>query len=286
MTLTTNPGVSIEGQAPSALIVYRHPLPIRIFHWVNALCVVILLMSGLQIFNAHPRLYVGDTGYVGVPAVFEITGNKDFEHPQSWIQIGTTRIATTGFLGVATEERGVVSNLAFPAWMRLPSSNDLGRGRGWHFLAVWFFALNGFLYLLYGALSGRFQRELMPTRKQMGMSAILRTLWMHIRLRHPTGAEALAYNLFQKVAYLGVIFALSPLMILTGMTMSNTAVAGFPWLIEMFGGRQTARLIHFTCAMFILTFIFVHVFQVFIAGFRREMRSIVTGYYIAPKERK
>ena len=119
----------------------------------------------------------------------------------------------------------------------------------------------------------------------MKFRAILSDLWMHVRLKHATGAEALRYNLLQKLSYLTVLFILIPLMVATGMTMSNSAVAAFPWLIDVFQGRQTARTLHFICAMALLLFFVIHLFQVFVAGFGREMKSIITGYYSPAQEK-
>ena len=108
---------------------------------------------------------------------------------------------------------------------------------------------------------------------------MVRDLWMHLRLKHATGSAALRYNLLQKISYLAVLFMLLPTMIATGMTMSNSAVAACPWLIDLFHGRQTARTIHFICATTLLAFVLIHLFQVVVAGFRREMRSMLTGWY-------
>jgi thiosulfate reductase cytochrome b subunit len=291
----------------SSVRVYRHPLPVRIWHWVNALCLFVLLLSGLQIFNSHPRLYLGNDGYYDHPqgdklkygnddhwghdigsydyaAVFEIGGSSDLDNPQSWVRIGSIKIPTTHILGVVEGEGAFKARQAFPSWLRLPSKNHLGIGRSWHFMMAWLLFISISSYLLYLFASSRLVRVLLPSREQMHRRAILRDLWMHMRLKHATGKEALKYNLLQKLSYLGVLFILLPTMIATGMTMSNSAVAAFPWLIDLFQGRQTARTIHFICAMLLLSFFFIHLFQVFVAGFRREMRSIITGYYVIPEE--
>jgi thiosulfate reductase cytochrome b subunit len=125
----------------------------------------------------------------------------------------------------------------------------------------------------------------MPERQQIGGRAILRDLWMHLRLRHATGADASRYNLLQKLSYLVVLFVLIPLMILTGMTMSHSATAAYPWLIDLFQGRQTARSLHFVAAMALLLFFIIHFLQLFVVGFAREMRAILTGYYIVSSEK-
>lgn len=289
--------------------IYRHPLPVRIWHWVNAACFFILLLSGFQIFNYHPRLYWGHDGYYDHPAgdllrfgddrhwghdigfydygaVFEITGAPDLTDPKSWVRIGSVEIPTTHVFGVVEKTGTETVRNAFPSWLRLPTKHHLGLGRGWHFLMAWvlFFSISS--YLVYLVASSRLFRVLLPERGQIKPRAIVSDLWMHLRLRHAKGTEALRYNLLQKLSYLTVFFILIPLMITTGMTMSNSAVAAFPWLIDLYQGRQTARTLHFIGAISLLLFFLIHVFQVFVAGFGREMRSIITGYYSIPPEQK
>lgn len=284
--------------------VYRHPLPVRLWHWVNVVSFFILLLSGFQIFNSHPRLYWGHVGYYDHPAadllqygnvdhwghgigyydygaVFEIGGAPELSNPKSWVRIGSVEIPTTHVLGVV-EDTG---RKAFPSWLRLPSKDHLGIGRSWHFMMAWVLFFSISFYLVYLLVSSRLFRVLLPERRQMKFRAIMSDLWMHMRLKHATGAEALRYNLLQKLSYLTVIFILIPLMIATGMTMSNSAVAAFPWLIDLFQGRQTARTLHFIGAITLLLFFLIHLFQVFVAGFGREMRSIITGYYSTPPEK-
>ena len=264
--------------------IYRHPLAVRLWHWVNAGCVIALLLSGFQIFNAHPRLYIGNTGYYDTKAVFEITGPDDISDRSSWVRIGAVKIPTTGVLGVpkVTYNYGP-HRYAFPPWLRLPSTDDLGAGRGWHFLMLWIFFLNAVVYVVFLILSRRFWNVLTPTRRQLRPSEIIRDIRRHLCMVHERGAAALEYNFLQKLSYLIVIFMLIPLMVATGMTMSNSAVANFPWLIDVFFGRQTARTLHFAGAILLLLFLVIHIFQVFAAGFRREMRAILTGYYEIPE---
>jgi thiosulfate reductase cytochrome b subunit len=174
--------------------------------------------------------------------------------------------------------------MAFPPWLRLPSKDHLGLGRGWHFLFAWILAISLTSYLLYALVRGRVRTTLLPDRDQLDRRAVARDIWMHLRLKHHKGSEALRYNLLQKMSYLVVLFLLLPTMIATGMTMSNSAVAAFPWLIDLFQGRQTARTIHFVCAAALLSFVLIHLFQVVVAGFRREMRSMLTGWYEPARE--
>ena len=76
---------------------YRHPLPVRIMHWSNAVFLPILLMSGLNIFNAHPALYWGKSSYHGVPPILQIGARKRWDSGVTW----SDHDSTTGFLGAS-----------------------------------------------------------------------------------------------------------------------------------------------------------------------------------------
>ena len=99
------------------------------------------------------------------------------------------------------------------------------------------------------------------------------------------GEKARRYNVLQKLSYIGVIFGLLPAMVLTGLTMSPGMDAAWPWLLDLFGGRQSARSIHFICASLLVAFILVHLLMVVLAGPLNELRSIITGWYRLPKQR-
>jgi thiosulfate reductase cytochrome b subunit len=217
-----------------------------------------------------------------MPAVFEIGGIPDLKQQVSWIQFGSHRFNTSGVLGVAKDAPFLgVANMAFPPWMTLPSGLiALGTGMGWHFMMLWVLMFNLAIYLLYAVISGRFWGDLLPDRDQLRASAIARDLWMHLRLKHGTGIEALRYNLLQKFSYIVVLLGFLPTMILTGLTMSPSAVAAFPWLIALFHGRQTARTLHFVVAWLLVLFVLVHLFQVVITGFVNNMRSMISGYFV------
>jgi thiosulfate reductase cytochrome b subunit len=260
-------------------VIYRHSLLVRITHWVNVVAISLLLMSGMQIFNAHPRLYWGAKG-ADFDQPFLVLGaaNRQSDHPIGMTIVAGHAFVTTGVLGVSTSHGASVIQ-GFPSWATLPSWRDLARGRRWHFFLAWVFVLNGAAYLLAGLLSGHFRRDLAPTRTQLRPSHIARDIWDHIRLRHPSGEAAKSYNVLQKFAYLVVVFALLPAMVLTGLTMSPGFDAVAPWLLDLFGGRQSARTIHFISANLIVLFVLVHVVEVFIAGVFNEIGSMITGRY-------
>jgi thiosulfate reductase cytochrome b subunit len=253
----------------------RHAAPVRVTHWINVICFTLLLMSGLQIFNAHPALYVGE--------------RSDFDHPAMSIQahlsanglVGETMILghsfdTTGVLGVSNEG-GQVSRRAFPSWVTVPSFQDLATGRRWHFFFAWLLVLNALGYLVWGIASWHFVRDLLPSREELGH--VGKEFLEHLRLRFPRGDAAKRYNVLQQLAYLLVVFVLLPLMILTGLTMSPGIDSAVPQLLTLFGGRQTARLIHFVTASSLVLFVIVHFVMVLISGVWNNLRSMITGWY-------
>jgi thiosulfate reductase cytochrome b subunit len=262
--------------APRTELIYRHALIVRITHWINALCLLVLLMSGLQIFNAHATLYWGsksepDRAILSMRAV-----QRDDGSYAGITTIGSNSFDTTGVLGLSGSGENVESR-GFPAWITLPSYRDLATGRRWHFAFAWLFVVNGLAYLLYTLLSGHARRDLAPTRDEL--SHFGESISEHARFHFPKGEEAKHYNVLQKLAYLAVIFGLLPLAILSGLTMSPALDAVFPFLLDLFGGRQSARTVHFLCATGVVLFVFVHVFMVLVSGLWNNLRSMITGRY-------
>jgi thiosulfate reductase cytochrome b subunit len=264
-------------------VIYRHTLPVRVTHWVNVLCLLVLLMSGLQIFNAHSRLYFGNRSdpehaVLAIRAVQKVDGT-----PAGLTTIGNLTFDTTGVLGLSKGGDGQLESRGFPSWITLPSYRDLATGRRWHFFFAWMFVLNGLAYLAYSLSSGHLRDDLLPTRPQL--RDIGHDILEHLRLRFAKGEEAKRYNVLQKLAYLAVVLVLLPLVVLSGLTMSPGLDAAFPFLLDFFGGRQSARTIHFLCATGIVLFVIVHVLMVLVSGVWNNLRSMVTGRYrIEPAE--
>lgn len=261
---------------------YRHRLAVRLTHWINALCLLFLLGSGLNIFNAHPRLYWGKYGADSDPAFLSIGAFDSVDGPHGITQLGSWHFDTTGFLGWS-RYGGEYTARGWPGWLTIPSFQDLADARHWHFLFAAILATNGLIYLGWSLWRRHLQRDIWPTRADI--KSIPRAIWDHLRLKHPTGAAARRYNVLQRLAYLGVI-ALITLMVLTGLTMSPGFDTFFPWLLDLFGGRQSARSIHFLSASLIVLFVIVHLVEVLLAGPINEVRSMLTGYFVVPKERK
>lgn len=227
--------------------VWRHPLAVRITHWLNVTAVVVLLMSGLNILMAHPHLYWGL--------------KSTFAEP--WIDIPKV-----------------------PGWLMVPNIRDLATARHWHFLFAWIFVLNGLAYLAYGFLSGRFGKRLWPSRADLGGFGA--SVVEHARFHFPKDDRARTYNVIQKLTYLAMILVILPMMLITGLSMSPgfNAIGGF--LLDIMGGRQSARTLHFISAALIVGFIVIHVGLVFWTGFVNNMRAMITGWFVIepPEEDK
>jgi thiosulfate reductase cytochrome b subunit len=257
--------------------IYRHKLPVRLGHWLNVVCLFVLIMSGLQIFNAHPALYWGDRSDRDRP-LLSIRAIKTADGDIHGI---TTVLGhpfdTTGILGYSHG-----SARAFPSWATVPSAKWLAMGRQWHLFFAWVFVVNGLMFAAYALIGRHLARDLLPTGKDLRQ--IKKAITDHLRVRHPNGEETRQYNVLQKLAYLAVLFGLAPLIILTGLTMSPTIDTAFPWLLTIFGGRQAARTIHFIACFSFVGFIVVHVSQVILTGFFNNIRSMITGWFVIQHE--
>ena len=228
---------------------YRHRLPTRLWHWVNAITVFVMIMSGLMILNAHPRLYWGEYG-------------ANFDH--AWIDFGRR---------------------PFPGWATIPSRYNLAAGRIWHLAFAWLLVIGLVGFLLTSLWNRHVQRDLLPDRAELRPRHIWEDIKEHARLRFPTGEAALRYNTLQKISYAAVIFLFLPLMILTGLAMSPSIDAAWPWLPDLFGGRPSARSVHFIVAAAILGFIIVHLIMVVLAGPVNEIWSMISGRFRIPADR-
>ena len=257
-------------------IIYRHSGAVRITHWVNALVLLVLLMSGLQIFNAHPALYLGAKSDFADPILAMRPMQKDNKVYGVTTLFGA-QFDTTGVLGLAGDADSGYAVRGFPWWATLPGYRNLAMGRRWHFFFAWLFLFNGLAYLLWSLGSGHLRRDLAPMGNEL--KHIGASIAEHARLKFPKGEAAKRYNVLQKLSYLLVALILLPLMLLTGLTMSPGMDAGFPILLDMFGGRQSARTVHFISASLIVIFVVVHIVMVLISGVWNNLRSMITGRY-------
>jgi thiosulfate reductase cytochrome b subunit len=261
---------------------YRHRLPIRIMHWINVISFFLMLMSGLGIFNAHPHLYWGAQSDFDSPLLSITAAPGPDGSPHGHTQIGSRVFNTDGVLGtsrVAGEARQ--TERAFPSWATIPGRQYLATARNWHLFFAWIFVLNGVAYVAFTVFSGHLRRDLVP--RQAELRGIGGSLLDHLLFRHPTGEAARRYNVLQNLSYLAVIFVLLPLIVLAGLGMSPRLDSLFGGWVDILGGRQSARTLHFAAACLLLAFVVVHVFEVIVTGLWNNLRSMITGYYRLPE---
>ena len=257
-------------------LIYRTRLPVRLWHWTNAVTIFVMLMTGMMIFNAHPRLYWGAFGANLDHAWLEI-GNHG---TQGFVTLFGVQIPTTGVLGYA-----MGSDVAFPSLVTLPGQYNVPVARIWHFFFAWVLVIGWLGFALYAIISRHLWNDLLLKREETSPSHLWQDIKDHARLRLPRGEAARHYNPLQKLAYLGVLGLGLPLMVLTGLTMSPAMDAAWPWLLVLFDGRQSARSIHFIVAAGLAFFIIVHLAMVILAGPINELRSMITGWYRLPPVR-
>ena len=253
-------------------LIYRQSIWTRLTHWVWVVALFFLLLSGLQIFNAHPALYWGEQGYdYQSDVVLSMTSpvNEDGERWGRTILFGQT-FDTTGVFGLSGDD----ARRGFPAWATIPSRQDLATGRVVHFFFGWVLVAALFIWFLASLINGHLRRDLWP--RKVDFAGLPKDVADHVRFRFSHGRS---YGPLQKFTYGVVFLLLFPLIILTGLTMSPGFDAAWPWLLDLFGGRQSARTIHFGAMVLLVLFFIVHILMVIAAGPINELRSMITGWY-------
>jgi thiosulfate reductase cytochrome b subunit len=276
---TPQDGSAQPGRAP---LVYRQILWTRVTHWLWAVALFFLLLSGLQIFNAHPTLNLGnESGFDYDNEVLALSSEDTPEGPVGYTRILGMRLNTTGVLGLSWQGGQAVSR-GFPSWATIPSFQDLATGRVVHFFFAWVLVTTLLGWLVGSLINGHLRRDIAPGAADL--RNLPRDIADHARFKFSHGRQ---YNTLQKLAYGGVLFLILPLIILTGLAMSPTIDTVAPFLVDIFGGRQTARTIHFAMMLLIVGFFIIHMLMIVAAGPFNEMRSIITGWYrIDPPEER
>jgi thiosulfate reductase cytochrome b subunit len=231
----------------------RHAAVVRVTHWITVISFFALLISGAEIVISHPRFYWGEAGNVRTTPLFTlpIPASRD--------------MVPTGY--------GYV----------LPDQN--GWSRYLHFQAAWAVVLTGLVYAISSLWTGHFRKNLLPAPAARTWRAFWEVIARYLRRAPPDEAEAHSYNVMQRTAYLIVIFLLFPLVIWTGLALSPAFDSAVPAAVNVLGGRQSARTLHFFVSGALLLFLVVHVTMVVLAGFRSRMRAMITGRAIVPRER-
>jgi len=238
--------------ASSAGVRVRHSVTVRLTHWLTTISFLALLVSGMEIVVSHPRFYWGETGNVQTAPLFQlpIPSSRD--------------TVPTGY--------GYV----------LPDQN--GWSRYLHFQAAWLIVFTGLFYVGYGVVSGHFRRNLVPARADLKSGSISRVIAGHLRFGAVSEDEAGSYNVLQRLTYLAVIFVLFPLVVWTGLGMSLAVASAVPLVVTVWGGQQSARTIHFFVSILLVLFLLVHLLMVYLAGFRKRTKAMITGSLITNME--
>ena len=230
---------------PATTVTQRHSALVRVTHWITTLCFFALLITGAEIVISHPRFYWGETGNVLTPVLFKLP-------------IPSSRnLVPTGYGYVMPDQNG---------WSRYL-----------HFQSAWVVVLTGMLYVISSFFTGHLRKNLLPRGTDLSWRSFSTVIAKHLRFQRPSVAEAWSYNVVQRLSYLFVIFVLFPLVIWTGLAMSPAFVSAVPAAVNLLGGQQSARTLHFFVSLALLLFVLVHVVMVFIAGFRSRMRAMITG---------
>ena len=137
---------------------------------------------------------------------------------------------------------------------------------------------------MHGFWRGHVRRDLLPSRGQLTPRHLWQEVLDHARLRFARGEAARRYNALQKLSYLVVVFGLLPMIVLTGLTMSPGIDAAFHFLPDLFGGRPSARTLHFISASLLVLFVVVHVVMVMVSGPWNNLRSMISGRYAITDE--
>ncbi len=238
-----------------------HRLWVRICHWLLAASVLTLFVTGVLILAVHPRLYWGEAGNDMMPALIEIPISKN--HQPDLYERTVTFDSVPGNV--------------FTAARTYPIFNQNGWARSLHFLTAWGLVLVGILYVLWGLVTGHLRRDLLPKLKELSPVAQWRDATEHLRDRRESGRYGPPYGSVQKTAYSLVVLVALPLMLVTGLSMSPAVTATLPILLDLFGGYQSARTLHFFAFAFLLIFFVVHVLMVVASGFRQQLRAMTLG---------
>lgn len=242
------PGPAAAHEAPAAAkgSIYKHKLVTRLWHWLNVVTVFMMIGTGLGILNAHPHLYWGVHGA---------------QPDTPWLELPH-----------------------WPGWATIPGSYNLSLSRRWHLFFALVLAFGLLFFMIASLLNRHFQQQLTIRAKEVTPGHLWYDIKEHLALRFHDAANPGAFNVLQKIAYASLIFVLLPTIILTGLGMSPGINASAPWILELFGGRASARSIHFLAMCGIIIFIIVHLALVILAGPVREVGSMITGYWKIPEE--
>jgi thiosulfate reductase cytochrome b subunit len=238
---------------PPIAVTRRHTALVRVTHWLTVISFFALLVTGAELVISHPRFYWGETGNSGTPTLFKIP-------------IPSSRdTVPTGYNYVLPDQNG---------WSRYL-----------HFEAAWVLVLTGLVYVTASLINAHFRKNLLPSPAQWSSSAIRDVFQKYLRRAPPGDAESHSYNVVQRISYLLVIFVLFPFVIWTGLALSPSFDSAVPATVNLLGGRQSARTLHFFVSGLLVIFLVAHVTMISLAGFWSRTRAMITGHVKFPSER-
>jgi len=231
----------------------RHSALVRVTHWLTVISFLALLVTGGEIVISHPRFYWGETGNSGTTPLFKIPipASRD--------------TVPSGYNYVMPDQNG---------WSRYL-----------HFEAAWVLVLTGLVYVIASLLNRHFSRNLLPSPADRNWRAFRNVFAKSLRRAPPDPASNDAYNVVQRTAYVLVIFVLFPLVIWTGLALSPAFDSVLPATVNLLGGRQSARTLHFFVTDLLVLFLIVHVAMIVLAGFWSRTRAMITGRINSSSER-
>ena len=175
---------------------------------------------------------------------------------------------------------GETGSLATASLIDLPIPLIIGPSvwyRPYHFFFAWILVLTGLTYTVGSFITEHFRRDLLPAKADLRWNRMVGIALEHLQYR-PHVATASTYNVVQRLTYLAVAFLLFPAFLWTGLGMSFGMTSVFPILATGLGGHQSARTLHFVCVVLLLLFVIVHILMIYLAGFWRTVRAMITGY--------
>ncbi len=172
---------------------------------------------------------------------------------------------------------GIYDDDVIFSWLRFPDWLKLGHWAQdsllWHFAAMWILGVNGLFYLIYGVVTGRLRRRMLPIRLRDLLKTVNETLHFHI-----DHSDLTQYNAVQKLLYVVVIVA-GVMQVVSGLALWKRVQFG--WITEALGGFQSARVVHFLGMAVIAGFLVVHVLLALLVP--QTIRAMLAG---GPKVRE
>ena len=227
----------------------------RYCHFFNFLFVTMLIRSGLSILMDHPRLYFNDGCTPG----------------SEWIRLTPLKVPRDRIWTAKDDARYISPLVGTPGYR-----HTIGLARVWHFIDVHGFIATGVVFIITLFTTEQWKRivPVSPLVLAQAWNTFVHYATLHLP-PEPNGFYG--YNALQQIAYFTVVFVFGPLAIATGIAMSPAVVNRFAWYARIFGGRQSARSIHFLTMCGFLAFLIVHVTLIVMTGFARNMNHIVMG---------